>query len=104
MKCKRYDYTCNRCGAWVKAGDIHSCNTTSPSWTNITTTSTSDVLMQGMEITSVPAGDYFLSFGNTFNHSSNGESILTTIYVGGVEVTNSLMGWTRGNAQGDIYT
>ncbi len=70
----------------------------------ITTTSTSDVLMQGMEITSVPAGDYFLSFGNTFNHSSNGESILTTIYVGGVEVTNSLMGWTRGNAQGDIYT
>ena len=68
-----------------------------------TTTSATDVLMQGMEIISVPAGDYILSFGTSFNHSSNGSSIATTIYVGGVAVTNSAQAWTRGAAQGNVY-
>jgi hypothetical protein len=69
-----------------------------------TTTSPTDVLMTGMQLNSVPAGDYFLSFGTSLNHSSNGASILTTIYVGGAAVTNSPQAWTRGNAQGNVYT
>ena len=68
-----------------------------------TTTSPTDVLMTGMQLTSVPAGNYFLSFGTSFNHSSNGSSIVTTIYVGGSPVANSSQTWARGNAQGDVY-
>jgi len=68
-----------------------------------TTTSATDVLMTGMQLTSVPAGDYFLSFGTSFNHSANGSSIVTTIYVDGSPVANSAQAWTRGNAQGNVY-
>jgi len=68
-----------------------------------TTTSPTPVLMTGMQLNSVPAGDYFLSFGTSFNHSSNGSSIVTTIYVGGSPVANSAQAWTRGSAQGNVY-
>ena len=67
-----------------------------------TTVSATPELMTGMQLTSVPAGDYFLSFGTAFNHSSNGANVTTTIYVGGSPVTNSSQVWARGNAQGDV--
>jgi len=82
-------------------GTLTTYNTTDGGAT--TTTSATDVLLQGMEITSIPAGDYFLSFGTSFNHSSNGSQIITSIYVGGTQVTNSSQTWARGNAQGDVY-
>lgn len=69
-----------------------------------TTTSATPVLMTGMQLTSVPAGSYFLSFGTSFNHSTNGDTIITRIFVGGIEVTNSSQIWTRGNAQGNVTT
>jgi len=69
-----------------------------------TTTSVTPVLMTGMQLNSVPAGDYFLSFGTSLSHSSNGSNIVTTIYVGGSPVANSAQAWTRGAAQGNIYT
>jgi uncharacterized Zn-binding protein involved in type VI secretion len=69
----------------------------------ITTTSPTPVLMTGMQINSVPAGDYFLSFGTVLNHSSNGASVDTTIYVNGSPVANSGQHWQRGNAQGNVY-
>lgn len=67
-----------------------------------TTVSATPELMTGMQLTSVPAGDYFLSFGTVFNHSANGANVTTTIYVGGSPVTNSSQVWARGNAQGDV--
>ena len=69
----------------------------------VTTTSPTDVLMDNMQINSVPAGNYFLSFGTSLNHSSNGASIDTTIYVDGNPVANSGQHWQRGNAQGNVY-
>jgi len=69
-----------------------------------TTTSPTPVLMTGMQLNSVPAGDYFVSFGTSLSHSSNGSNIVTTIYVGGSPVANSEQAWTRGTAQGNIYT
>ena len=83
-------------------GTITTLSTTNGGGT--TTTSATDVLMTGMQLTSVPAGDYFLSFGTTFNHSQNGASITTSIYVGGTQVTNSSQQWMRGNAQGNVTT
>jgi len=70
--------------------------------TTLTTTSLTDVLLTGMQITSVPTGNYFLSFGTSFEHSSNGDNIYTNIYVGGSAVTGSEQHWRRGNAQGNI--
>ena len=69
-----------------------------------TTTSPTPVLMTGAQLNSVPAGDYFLSFGTSLSHSSNGSNIVTTIYVGGSPVANSTQVWTRGTAQGNINT
>jgi len=68
----------------------------------ITTTSTSDVLMTGIQITSVPAGDYFLSFGTSLEHSANSDQIFTNIYVGGAAVSGGEQHWRRGAAQGNI--
>ena len=68
----------------------------------VTTTSATDALMDAMQITNVPAGNYFLNFGTSFNHSSNGSYIYTNIYVGGAAVTGSEQAWKRGNAQGDV--
>jgi hypothetical protein len=88
-------------GSTGSGGTVTTYSTTSSG--GVTTASPTDVLMDAMEITSVPAGNYFLSFGTSFNHSSNGSSILTTIYVGGAAVTGSEQAWTRGNAQGNVY-
>jgi len=82
------------------AGGMTTYNTTNPG--TITTTSATDVLLTGMQITSVPVGNYFLSFGTSFEHSSNGDQIYTNIYVGGAAVTGSEQHWRRGAAQGDI--
>jgi len=68
-----------------------------------TTVSATPVLMTGMQLISVPAGDYFLSFGTSLNHSSNSSNIVTTIYVDGSPVANSAQAWTRGSAQGNVY-
>jgi len=68
----------------------------------ITTTSATDVLLTGMQITSVAAGNYFLSFGTSLEHSSNSDQIYTNIYVGGAAVAGSEQHWRRGAAQGNI--
>jgi len=82
------------------AGGLTTYNATNTG--AITTTSLTDVLMTGMQITNVPAGQYFLSFGTSLSHTSNNGHVITTIYVGGVAVPNSLMTWERGAAQGNI--
>ena len=81
-------------------GTITTYNTTSSG--GATTTSATDTLLDAMQITSVPAGNYFLNFGTSLQHSSNGSSTYTTIYVGGAAVTGSEQEWRRGNAQGDV--
>jgi len=68
----------------------------------ITTTSATDVLLTGMQITGVPAGDYFLSFGTSFEHSSNNDQIYTNVYVAGAAVSGSEQHWRRGASQGNI--
>jgi len=93
----------------IATGSTTGGSTTLTTYSNVdagaaTTTSGTDVLMQGMQITSVPAGDYFVGFGTSLNHSANGDSIITSIYVGGVQVTGSPQAWTRGNAQGNVYS
>ena len=70
--------------------------------TTVTTESATDVLMTGIQITDVPVGDYFLSFGATFEHSATGDQIYTNIYVGGTAVTGSEQHWRRGGSQGNI--
>jgi hypothetical protein len=81
-------------------GGLTTYNVTNP--TTITTTSTSDVLMTGIQINSVPAGNYFLSFGTSLEHSANSDNIYTNIYVGGVPITGSEQHWRRGAAQGNV--
>ena len=71
---------------------------------DITTTSTTDVLMTGMQFTNVPAGTYLLSQGTTLRHNQSNQTIYTNIYVGGTAVTNSELRWNRGGSQGDIAT
>jgi len=62
---------------------------------NITTTSTTDVLMTGMQLTNVPAGTYLLSFGTSLSISTTG-NINTSIYAGGTIVANSTQPFARG--------
>jgi hypothetical protein len=71
---------------------------------NITTTSTSDTLMTGMQLTNVPAGTYLVSFGTSLSHGSSSASIVTSIYANGSRVANSELTWTRGSSQGNITT
>lgn len=57
--------------------------------TNLTTTSTTDVLMTGITTTPV-AGTYIVWFSNWLTHS-NGNAIITqTMYVGGVAKADSI--------------
>jgi len=105
------DYTGIMVGGWSGStlnpiatgsttGGMTTYSTTNPN--TITTASATDVLLTGMQITSVPAGDYFLSFGTSLEHSSNSDQIFTNIYVGGTIVTGSEQHWRRGAAQGDV--
>ena len=84
------------------AASMTTYNTTSSG--GATTTSATDVLMTGAQLTSVPAGQYFLNFGTSLSHSSNGSQTFTTIYVGGAAVAGSEQEWRRGTAQGDVAT
>ena len=43
-----------------------------------------------------------MSFGTSFSHDTNGDSIWTNIYVGGAAVTGSEQQWRRGAAQGNV--
>ena len=88
-------------GSTVTTGDTITTYSTTNANT-VTTTSATDVLMSGMQLTSIPAGNYLLSFGTSFEHSSNGDQIFTNIYVGGAAVTGGEQHWRRGAAQGDI--
>jgi hypothetical protein len=63
---------------------------------NITTTSTTAVLMTGMQFTNVPAGTYLVSFGTSLSHSTSTVAITTSIYVGGALVPNSELIFMRG--------
>jgi len=84
------------------AGGMTTYNTKSAG--GATTASPTDVLMTGAQLTSVPAGQYFLNFGTSLSHSSNGSQTFTTIYVGGAAVAGSEQEWRRGTAQGDVAT
>lgn len=55
---------------------------------NLTTTSTTDVLMTGMTLTP-PAGTYQVYFTTSVSHGSNGAMINMALYAGGVELANS---------------
>jgi len=63
---------------------------------NITTTSTTAVLMTGMQFTSVPAGTYLVSFGTSLSHSTSTVAIFTSIYVNNALVANSELQFMRG--------
>jgi hypothetical protein len=82
------------------AGGLTTYNTTNTG--TITTSSTSDVLLTGMQLTNIPAGQYFLNFGTSLEHTANSDQIFTNIYVGGVAVTGSEQHWRRGAAQGNV--
>lgn len=56
---------------------------------NITTTSTTDVLLTGMTITPV-AGTYLVIFSTWLTHSQGNQSITMSLYVGGVQNTGSI--------------
>jgi hypothetical protein len=71
---------------------------------NITTTSTSDTLMTGMQLTNIPAGKYLVGFGTSLSHGSASASIVTSIYANNTIVSNSSLTWTRGSSQGNITT
>lgn len=65
------------------------------------TTKTSDEVIDGMTL--LPgAGDYFVSFGTDLEQSGANDSIITSIYVGGVQVVGSEMTWRRGGAPADV--
>jgi len=63
---------------------------------NITTTSTSDTLMTGMQLTNVPRGTYLLSFGTSMSLSTTA-NLTTSIYVGGSQVSGSEARFARGS-------
>ncbi|MFA5366449.1 MAG: hypothetical protein WC333_00800 [Dehalococcoidia bacterium] len=63
---------------------------------NITTTSTTAVLMTGMQFTNVPAGTYLVSFGTSLSHGTSSVATTTSIYVGGNLVSNSELTFMRG--------
>lgn len=56
---------------------------------NITTTSTSDVLLTGMTITPV-AGTYMVWFSTWLTHSNGNDTITMSIYSGGVQKADSI--------------
>lgn len=56
---------------------------------NITTTSTTDVLLTGMTITP-PAGTYFTIFSTWLTHSNGNATITTSLYIGGVQKADSI--------------
>jgi hypothetical protein len=70
----------------------------------LTTTSTTDVLMTSLQFTNVPAGSYFANFGTSLSHGSINAEGFTSVYVGGVQVTDSERSWLRGGGQGNIRT
>jgi hypothetical protein len=71
---------------------------------NTTTTSTTDVLMTGMQILNVPTGTYLVSHGTSLSHSTASATITTSIYVGGSLVTNSELTWQRGGSQAAVIS
>lgn len=56
---------------------------------NITVTSTTDILLTGMTITP-PAGVYLVIFSTWLTHSNGNDTITMSIYVGGVQKTDSI--------------
>ncbi len=61
-----------------------------------TTTSPTDVFMSGMTITP-GAGNYFVKFSSSFEHSTNSETINVSLYVGGVQVAHTERQFQRGS-------
>lgn len=56
---------------------------------NITTTSNADVVLTGMTITPV-AGTYMTWFSMWINHNTGNATVTTSIFVGGVQKTDSI--------------
>lgn len=80
---------------YVDTLPLTTYNTTSVGTT--TTTTTTYILQTGMQITNVPAGTYLVGYGTSLTHNIQERDIFTSIYIGGVAVTNSEMNWRRGN-------
>lgn len=70
---------------------------------NLTTTSTSDILITGMQQLNVPSGKYLVNFGGTFQQSANGNQVYYSVFVNGSQITGSEMQFRRDNAS-DIKT
>lgn len=56
---------------------------------NVTTTSTTDVVFTGMTITP-PAGTYLVLFSTWLTHSNGNDTITMSIYAGGVQKADSV--------------
>jgi len=70
---------------------------------NLTTTSTANILMTGMQQLNVPSGNYLMSFGGVMQLTANGNQIYTSIFINGTQVASSEMQFRRDNAS-DIKT
>jgi hypothetical protein len=69
---------------------------------DVTTTSTSDVVVTSMSITP-GAGSYIVYFSTSIRQSNNGDSVFLSVYANGVQVTNSQRQYTRaGGATQDV--
>lgn len=60
-----------------------------PFSSNITTTSTTDVLLTGMTATP-PAGIYLVIFSTWLTHSNGNDTVTISIYAGGVQNTGTV--------------
>lgn len=92
--------------AFAKADHVHKTNLTwlrQASTTTATTTSGTDVVLTGLTHTTPPAGDYMaLGFVNCDN-SNAGRTITFSMYIGGVQVAESISTITVGTAVDSSY-
>jgi hypothetical protein len=75
--------------------------TTDPITDPTETTKPTDEVMEDMAL--LPgAGNYFVSFGTDMEQSGANDDIITSIYVGGVQVPGSEMTWRRGGVPANV--
>lgn len=68
---------------------------------NTTTTSGTDVLVNSMTLTPA-AGTYAVWFQGSIQHSSNNDSVYTSIYLDGSQIAASERQFMRGGSQGNV--
>lgn len=82
----------------ISSGGLDVTNTT-PADTTVNTGSGTPVVMTGMSLTGLAAGDYLVSFGCSMSNSSGGNNNTVWIYLNDVEVVGSKMLWRRPDDQ-----